>query len=184
MSTSRRAINTSNIWTFTIGIGLVLWGVIWLVVKFRFGKDITGTPWLILIGGIMLIAAITNVMSYRYNRDKVLGALKSYPRVSLAQLASELKMQEKDVKSLIVDLRTEGQLKASFDPKSGDVIVLEVRGQAPIAVADATSIEGVNPQKAVAKGLETIPEQVYCPYCGSFVRKGDMFCNNCGSSLK
>lgn len=26
-------------------------------------------------------------------------------------------------------------------------------------------------------------ENTYCPYCGSIMKKGDAFCNNCGASL-
>ena len=26
-------------------------------------------------------------------------------------------------------------------------------------------------------------ENAYCPYCGSIMKKGDAFCNNCGASL-
>lgn len=26
-------------------------------------------------------------------------------------------------------------------------------------------------------------ENAYCPYCGSIMKKGDVFCNNCGASL-
>jgi len=185
MSSSKRAVNTSNLWTFLIGLSLLIWGLVWVVVRFRWNKTITGTPWLILIGGILLIAAISNIMSYRYNRDKVLAALKSYPRVSLTQLASELRMQEKDIKSIIVDLRTEGSLKASFDPESGDVIVLEVKGQAPVPLATTPSAAGsLNAEKAVTPAVQLPPEQTYCPYCGSFVKPDDLFCNNCGSSLK
>jgi hypothetical protein len=131
-------------------------------------------------GAIMIISGISTIVAYRYNREKVLSALSSYDRISVEQLANELGMQKKDVKETVIDLRTEGQLRASFEPESGDVIVLAVRGQKPItSPRTATTTEK---KEMLAKKPAASPEG-FCPYCGSMVKPGDRFCNNCGSAL-
>jgi len=52
----------------------------------------------------MLISGIASVFAYRHNREKVIGALKSYERISLEQLSKELRLTKRKVQSLIVDL--------------------------------------------------------------------------------
>lgn len=182
MSYLDKSIGHGNIWTLAIGIGFTIWGAIALVFQFVFDRSFPGTFWLLIPGGIMIIAAISNIISYRYNREKILGALKSYERVSMEQLASELDMKENEVKEVIVDLRTEGRLKASFDPETGDVFILEVKGQPPMAVVPVSSSGLPEHEANIEKSNERIPNQGFCPYCGSMIKPGDSFCNNCGAS--
>jgi hypothetical protein len=174
MTKTRNAFTTGNIWTIGIGLGMFIWGLLSLIDHFVWGFSFPGTYWLLIPGGIMIIAGIANIINYRYNRERVLGALKSYNKVGISQLADELKLKEKEVKEIIVDLRTEGRLKASFDPESGDVMVMEVQGQIPIS---AIPVDETTP-------AATKTQEGYCQYCGSIIKPGDQFCNNCGSALR
>lgn len=178
----RNAFSSGNIWTIGIGLGLFLWGLLSLLDHF-FWNIIPGTYWLLIPGGILIIAGISNIINYRYNRERILAALKSYNTVSINQLAKELKMQEKDVKEIIVDLRTEGRLKASFDPESGDVMILEVTGQSSFAVTPVSSSGLPGHEEAISNLKSVSSDQGYCQYCGSMVKPGDRFCNNCGSAI-
>jgi hypothetical protein len=175
MSRTRNAVTTGNIWTIAIGVAFLIWGTISLLDHFLWARNFPGTYWLLIPGGVMLVAGIANVINYRYNRERVLAALKSYNQVSINQLADELKLREKDVKEIVVDLRTEGRLKASFDPESGDIMVLEVQGQAPVSASVPSISEASTPSVKAKEG--------YCQYCGSLVKPGDRFCNNCGSAI-
>jgi len=182
MTSNKKSILSSNIFTFFIGTALLIWGIIVIYFRFAKGIDITGTAWLVLVGGIMIISGISNILLYRYNRDKVIGALKSYERINLSQLSSELKLSDKQTKDIIVDLRTEGKLKASFEPETGDVLVFEVNGVPPIAIVPMSS-SGL-PEHEVKYKDKQIPRDLkYCQYCGSIVNPNDRFCNNCGSDL-
>jgi len=184
MSNSEKSAVRGNIWSIVIGLMLLIWGAVSLYVRVYKGNYLSpGTPWLMLPGGIMIIAGISSIFTYRYNREKILGALKSYERVEITQLAEELNMKEKDVKNVIVDLRTEGKLKASFDPESGDVFVLDVKGQPPMAVVPVSSSGLPEHEEAIKKTFKSIPDQGFCPYCGSMFKPGDRFCNNCGASI-
>ncbi|MBN1330198.1 MAG: hypothetical protein JXA54_12055 [Candidatus Heimdallarchaeota archaeon] len=175
-----KSFGQGNLWTLGMGLGFILWGILYYTVD----KIKTGGWWCFIPGGVLLLSSISNIMRYRYNRERILGALKSYKRVSLKYLADEIKLPEKSVKDMIIDLRTEGKLKASFDPESGDIIVFEVKGiQPPAGALFVSSVE-------LPKSIEEIPspkalkEEGYCPYCGSMVNEKDRFCNNCGSAIE
>jgi len=180
-----RNIGRGNIWTLCFGIGFIIWGII--AVRF---PNTPGSYWMFIPGGILLIAAISNIFSYRYNREKVLGALKSYQRIGMDQLAEELRMTKRTLKEMIVDLRAEGKLKASFDPESGEVIVFEIKGAPPIGVTvpqttnASKKIDQIDDVAAITPAMQNIKDQGYCPYCGSKTTTKDKFCVTCGSALQ
>ena len=180
-----RSFGRGNIWTLMFGIGFLIWGFVAL----RY-PSVPGSYWMLIPGGILIITAISSIFTYRYNRERILGTLKSYQRVNMKQLSTELKMKPKDVKEIIVDLRAEGKLKASFDPESGDVVIFEVKGQAPAGVVipepttSDTSVKIVSESEKPTPLMENIKSQGYCPYCGSKIQKSDKFCVNCGSALE
>lgn len=128
----------------------------------------------------MLLAGISNVLNYRLNRRKILSALKSYERVSLEHLSSELSLRKRKIKGLIVELRTEGKLRASFEPATGDVLVFDVNGEPPLAVVPMSS-SGLPEHEEKYKHKHIPSEHHYCQYCGSIVKPDDKYCNNCGS---
>jgi hypothetical protein len=182
MSSSKKAVINSNIWIFVIGSALSIYGLVMIYYKFVRGINLIGTVGLPIAGVILLIVGITNVLTYRYNRQRVLGALQSYERVSLSQLSSEIKLSDKKTKDIIVDLRSEGKLKASFEPVTGDVLVLEVNGEPPIAIVPMSS-SGLPEHEEKFKDKRIPKDLNYCSYCGSIVKPDDQFCNNCGSYL-
>ena len=178
------SIGRGNIWTFFIGVGFLIWGTLGI-----FFDKVPGGYWLLIPGGVLLITAIANSASFRYNREKIIGALRSYNRVSIPLLAREIGMKEKEVKEIIVDLRTDNKIKASFDAESGDVIVLSVKGQAPAGgVLVENQAEVVEPSpipigEPVMVSEASIKDQGYCPYCGSRIQGSDQYCVTCGSAL-
>ncbi|MFW9924310.1 MAG: zinc-ribbon domain-containing protein [Candidatus Thorarchaeota archaeon] len=183
MNATKKSVINNNIYTFLFGAIFLIWGLIVIIFKYAKGVDIPGSYWMAILGGIMIIGGISNIINYRYNREKVLGALKSYERISLQQLSSELKLSEKRVKSLIIDLRTEGRLRASFEPETGDVLILDIDGNPPSAVVPMSS-SGLPEHEEKYKHLQVPRDQNYCPHCGSIVKPESQYCNNCGSYLK
>ena len=118
MSSSKKALIRSNIWTFFIGGALLFYGLVMIYFKYARGINLIGTVGLPIGGAIIVIAGITNVLTYRNKRERVLGALSSYERINLSQLSTELKISEQQTKDIIIDLRAEGKLKASFETLS------------------------------------------------------------------
>jgi len=182
LNKQKKAFIGSKILLFIFGIPMLIWGL--LIIYFKYAKDIdlTFTSSICVIGFVLIASGITSVLTSRYNQAKVLGALKSYERVSIAQLSSELKLSEKKTQATIVNLRAEGRLKASFDPKTGDVLVFEIDGELPIAVVPMSS-SGLPEHEEKYKDKQIPKEHVYCTYCGSIVKPDDRYCNSCGSYL-
>ena len=182
MSTSKKSVIISNILIFVIGTILTIWGIIILVLNYTGGPNYLSLIGLGIAGVVMLIVGIVNVTTYRFRREKILTALKSYERVSLEQLSSELNLKEKQTKDIIVDLRTEGKLKVSFEPGTGDVLVLEVKGEAPVAIIPMSS-SGLPEHEEKYKDKQKPKDLTYCPHCGSIKQPEDLYCISCGSYL-
>jgi DNA-binding MarR family transcriptional regulator len=179
-----RLLGPGNLWTLLIGLGFLIWGTIYAIRP----NAIFGSYMLFIPGGILFIAAISNIINYRYDRERLLAALSSYQRIDLKQLAYELRMKTKDIKDIIIDLRTEGLVKASFDPESGEVIVLEVNGRQPsqsqLVISEVTPPADNSFTEEISPSMKEIKEQGYCPYCGSRIQSSDKFCVTCGATLE
>jgi len=147
---------------FIIGIIFVVVSLINLI-----RPGFYGSPWMLIPGGILLLIAISATVQRSRAKNAVLSALRSYTRVKIGQLASELNMKEDDVRDAIVDLRTEGKINSTFDHTSGEVIIGKETSQ--------TTSQPVIETEGVA--------QKFCPYCGEKIPTGAVFCPNCGSSL-
>jgi hypothetical protein len=126
-----------------------------------------GSPWMLIPGGILLLIAISATVQRSRAKNAVLSALRSYTRIKIGQLASELNMSDEDVRTAIVDLRTEGKIMATFDNTTGEVIIGAETSQTPQTVIETESVA-----------------QKFCPYCGEKISSGSVFCPNCGSSLQ
>jgi hypothetical protein len=155
---------------------MTIYGLFVIFFSIFTNADLWATISIGVVGFILLASGIAIVLRIRLNRAKILGALKSYERVSLKQLSSELKFTKNKTKREIVHLRAEGRLKASFDPDTGDILIIEVDGLPP-EVFDPFSTEEEFKDKLKPSDLN------YCSHCGSIVKPGDQFCNNCGSLI-
>jgi hypothetical protein len=86
------------------------------------------------------------------------------------------------IKESIAYLRAEGRLRASYEPETGDVLVLEVDSAPPIAVVPMSS-SGLPEHEEKYKDYRVPTDKNYCSHCGSIVKPEDKFCNNCGSFI-
>ena len=147
---------------------LFLIGIIFIVVSLinLIRPSFYGSPWMLIPGGILLLIAISATVQRSRAKNAVLSALRSYTRVKIGQLASELNMIEDDVRDVIVDLRTEGRIKVTFDNTTGEVI---------IGTETVQTLQTVIETEGIA--------HKFCPYCGEKIPSGSAFCPSCGSSL-
>jgi hypothetical protein len=77
-----------------------------------------------IIPGVIFLGSGFGTFSLKRNtKSNVKNALKSYNRVSLQQLASELNIDKDELTSIILDLRNDGEIIASFDYTPEKVIV-------------------------------------------------------------
>ncbi|TFF86179.1 MAG: zinc ribbon domain-containing protein [Promethearchaeota archaeon] len=129
-------------------------------------------PWgiYLLFPGLIMIASyfITRHRSQQM-RGQVKGALNSSDknRIGISNLSRELQIRERDIRKIIIDLRSNGEIKASFDSNSGDIILPE------ISIQTNSNIDTENKSSVL-----------YCPYCGVRVEKNSKYCQSCGASVK
>ena len=129
-------------------------------------------PWgvyMLFPGLIMIVSYFSSKYAVKKMRREVKGALNSYTtnRIKIAELSDELKINPKDIKRIVIDLRTNGDIKASFDGDTGDIILPELI-------------------KARKDKTETVAQSKveYCPYCGVKIPNRSKFCSSCGASVE
>ncbi|MFX1418018.1 MAG: zinc ribbon domain-containing protein, partial [Promethearchaeota archaeon] len=93
----------------------------------------------------------------------------------LEHIALEIGMKPAVLLRVLLDLRTKGLIKYSFNSETGEIIL----GQ-PITYTPAT--EYIAPPKKIDEPLPTEGKN-YCVYCGHRLESSGNFCPNCGSKL-
>ncbi|MCE7745671.1 MAG: zinc ribbon domain-containing protein [Candidatus Heimdallarchaeota archaeon] len=182
MISTLRSLIGYKVFLFFFGIPLSIWGITVIVVTITTDSNLLGFINTGIIGFILVIIGVFVVFRARNNQAKILGALKTYERVTLTQLSSELKISEKQTKNAIINLRAIGKLKASFEPGTGDLLVIEVDGKPPKTFISMTSSD-LEEYEEGYKDKQVPKDKNYCSYCGSIVKEEDQFCNNCGTFL-
>jgi hypothetical protein len=172
MNTLQKPIKISNFIILFFGSLITIFGIILISLGFLI------TTGVFIIGLLMLISGIVSVIAYRHNRNKVINVLKNYERISIGQLSSELKLTERKIQNLIIDLRANGRIKISFDPITGDVFILEADGEPPFAVVPMSS-SGLPEYDAKYKDYQIPKDQDYCSNCGSILKTNAKFCIVC-----
>ena len=142
-------------------IGLSSWGY-WLFIPAFF----------ITIGGFTQIS--TNIQFQKAVRVAILdrgnqGAHK------LEDIALEVGIKPKVVLRVLIDLRQKGVISYRFNSETGEIILGENVVYAPVD-------NYIAPPKNLAEPLSTEGKS-YCVYCGQQLRKGSLFCENCGSKI-
>ena len=184
MRSTIRSLIGHKVFLFFFGIPLSIWGITVIVVTITTESNLLGFINTGIIGFILVIVGIFVVYRARNNQAKILGALKTYERVSIARLSAELRISEKQTKNLIINLRAIGKLKASFEPGTGDLLVIEVDGKPPETFISMPSTELPKYDLEEYKDKQVPRDKDYCSFCGSMVKENDQFCNNCGSFLQ
>ena len=147
---------------FEIGfIGLDSWGYFLFIPAF-----------FIFIGGFSQL-----YRNYKYKQvvKSALAQRNFQGTYKLEHIALEIGMKPKVLLSVLLDLRSKGIIKYSFDAETGQIIL----GQ-PITYQPAT--EYIPPAKKLETPLPTEGKK-YCVYCGHKMEAGGNFCPNCGSNL-
>lgn len=107
------------------------------------------------------------------SRDLVLGALKSYPRVSMRELSKLLQLPEDEVRRLTLKLIAAGAVTGAFD-RSMDEFV------------SVSGTKAVRELETDASKAQAFPS---CPFCGASLTRPlgageSMKCENCGKMMK
>lgn len=142
-------------------IGLAGWGY-WLFIPAFF----------IFLGGFSQL-----YRNYKYKQvvKSALAQRNFQGTYKLEHIALEIGMKPKILLNVLLDLRTKGVIKYSFDPASGQIIL----GQ---TITYTPSTDYVPPPKKLDAPLSTEGKN-FCVYCGHKLESSGNFCPNCGSNL-
>lgn len=133
--------------------GFLWWGI----------SDLIRHHWLgILWAGIGLailsseIAAIVNKSKLR---DAVQNVFRDNPNTSVDEICDKTGISRKDVRAIILDLKSEGKLQGSFSPQTGEL--------KPSKKQDIEPEEEAKIRFCAGCGAELEPDATFCTYCGS-----------------
>jgi len=167
----------------TLGVGLIFigWGLLCIIFP-----DFPGSPWIAFAGVWVLFGAVHEYYEYHYKVNLVANTLKMYHRVSIRDLSREIKISRRKILKIINYLRSDGRLKATFDPNTGELVIYEVDGVRP--VIPEISGEQYQPMPTMQMPISSESGQTLsykvCPYCGSAAPLNAKFCPNCGASIE
>ncbi|MFX1294414.1 MAG: zinc ribbon domain-containing protein [Promethearchaeota archaeon] len=172
MSPERKREYETNIpIILAIGIALLILGILSLIPPItmwlqNIGKWFATLLSLSIFGGIILIV-ISIGLYYQNTRlqQKVIKSVVSGDygsKVSLDEISADFGLNSGDMRRLLTDLRIAGELKVSFDSRTGEVIFPTIGGYA---------------------FQETSNGSMYCSYCGLQLSKDSGYCPSCGANL-
>ncbi len=151
---------------FTI-VGIL--GVAFLVLDINFIGLKSWGYYLFIPAFFIWIGGFVSYFQQKQLEKEALAALDSYQSgtVTIETLMQDLMLKRDDLMRLLIELRTQGQIKFRIDSKSGDVIF------------------GESFAPPISQPSEPTPAKtMYCPQCGVKIDVQSTFCSNCGSPVQ
>ncbi len=94
-------------------------------------------------------------------KEEIVAFLKFYRRISLLTIANNFNMSVPDMEKIILELISEGKIKAHLDRTTKEVFIEEAIGEAKVENIRCPNCG------ALVSGVYLIGEVVKCPYCGT-----------------
>ncbi|MHA1650691.1 MAG: hypothetical protein ACTSYB_10900 [Candidatus Helarchaeota archaeon] len=164
MGSHKREYESDIAIVFFMGIAFIIFAAISQIPIFM--SWIGWGIWMLFPGVIMIFISIGLFYQNRQLQRKVLRAITSGDyggRVKLDEIAADYDLSPGDMRRLLTDLRARGELKISFDPKTGEIIL---------------------PYITIGSTVQTIPNGIiYCTFCGLQLSKDAYYCPGCGANL-
>ncbi len=135
--------------------GAFIWGGIASLIELNWWASIISLG----IGCAILIGQIRRITSRKKLRTVVKFEFEQNPGATVEEIANKTEISVKDVQAIILDLKARGELRGRFSDKTGQ---LETE---PFFNKESTT------------------EKVYCPNCGTLIKKEASYCSFCGSKI-
>ncbi|MFX0100038.1 MAG: zinc ribbon domain-containing protein [Candidatus Hodarchaeota archaeon] len=171
-----------NLSGFAVGIVFCFVGILSLVLNnldVDFISISTWGYWLFIPAFFILLGSTGQYFTDKRIKRDVLAAIQSRSNGSynLDEVAADSGVKRKDLLRVLMDIRSEGLIKYSYNESSGEIIVGE-----QVQYEPAPEFKPL-PKRSPPPEPEELSEKNFCLFCGHKLREGAKFCPNCGSSL-
>ena len=136
----------------------------------QFGINWMGFLW-IGIGAAIASSQIAALANKSKLRNVVAQEFQINPNVSIEEISAKTGISVRDIRAIILDLKSAGRLRGNFSPTTGEAKSMEVVSPQPeLNLPDSTP--------------EPPEKSQFCPNCGTPIsRDAAVYCAYCGSKL-
>ncbi|MBA7692704.1 hypothetical protein ES703_101271 [subsurface metagenome] len=139
------------------------WGINGLVDGFwRFRVDWINIHW-IAIGSAILVSQIAAITNRSKLKNVVSHEFENNPNISVEEISNNTGISVRDIRAIILDLKSSGRLRGQFSTQTGDAKSMRVEKEEEHVIQE---------------------HSIFCPNCGTPISKDEaVYCAYCGSKL-
>jgi len=139
------------------------WGINGLVDGFwRFRVDWINFLW-IGIGSAILVSQIVAITNRSKLKNVVSHEFEHNPNISVEEISNNTGISVRDIRAIILDLKSSGRLRGQFSTQTGDAKSMQVEMEEEHVIQEHSK---------------------FCPSCGTPINKDEaVYCAYCGSKL-
>jgi len=139
------------------------WGISGLVDGFwRFRVDWINFLW-IGIGSAILVSQIAAITNRSKLKNVVSHEFDHNPNISVEEISNNTGISVRDIRAIILDLKSSGRLRGQFSTQTGDAKSMRVEKEEEHVIQE---------------------HSIFCPNCGTPISKDEaVYCEYCGSKL-
>ena len=139
------------------------WGINGFVYGFtRFRVDWMNFIW-IGIGSAILVSQIAAITNRSKLKNVVSHEFEHNPNISVEEISNNTGISVRDIRAIILDLKSSGRLRGQFSTQTGDAKSMRVEKEEEHVIQELSK---------------------FCPSCGTPISKDEaVYCAYCGSKL-
>ena len=139
------------------------WGINGLVDGFwRFRVDWINFLW-IGIGSAILVSQIAVISNRSKLKNVVSHEFEHNPNISVEEISNNTGISVRDIRAIILDLKSSGRLRGQFSTQTGDAKAMQVEKEEEHVIQEHSK---------------------FCPSCGTPISKDEaVYCAYCGAKL-
>jgi DNA-directed RNA polymerase subunit RPC12/RpoP len=139
------------------------WGINGFIDGFwRFRVDWINFLW-IGIGSAILVSQIAAITNRSKLKNVVSHEFEHNPNISVEEISNNTGISVRDIRAIILDLKSSGRLKGQFSTQTGDAESMRVEKEEEHVIQE---------------------HSIFCPNCGTPIIKDEaVYCAYCGSKL-
>ncbi len=121
------------------------------------------------MGIIILVGQIIAFRNKGKLQNIVLNVINRNPNITVEEISTSSGITLKDVRAIILDLKTSGRLRGTFSQTTGKIQSMEITNLSGKKIEKIETISNGNQRFCIECGTEidTTEDAQFCAYCGS-----------------